>query len=145
MPFGFQFMLLFLLFPRFGSVCEPPNLTKGSAELPNRKFGRTLLGFFRFKKCESVEIIRLNDARPVWGRHSIVSYFFSEECSSRNGVNSGSCAEGFGVCCTCKSSFEFWCFHKKKIKSYSVFSQFELRSNLLGELYLFWINNQWRR
>ena len=27
---------------------------------------------------------------------------FSEECSSKGGSNGGSCASGFGVCCTCK-------------------------------------------
>ena len=25
-----------------------------------------------------------------------------EECSNKAGVNAGSCASGFGVCCTCK-------------------------------------------
>ena len=28
---------------------------------------------------------------------------FSEECSNKGGVNAGSCASGFGVCCTCKN------------------------------------------
>ena len=27
---------------------------------------------------------------------------FREECSSKSGKNDGSCASGFGVCCTCK-------------------------------------------
>ena len=27
---------------------------------------------------------------------------FSEECSDKGGTNAGSCASGFGVCCTCK-------------------------------------------
>ena len=27
---------------------------------------------------------------------------YSEECSSKGGVNAGSCASGFGTCCTCK-------------------------------------------
>ena len=26
----------------------------------------------------------------------------SEECSNKGGTNAGSCAQGFGVCCTCK-------------------------------------------
>lgn len=30
------------------------------------------------------------------------SIFSREECSNKGGTNSGSCAEGFGVCCTCK-------------------------------------------
>ena len=29
--------------------------------------------------------------------------FFSEECSDRGGTSAGSCAEGYGVCCTCKT------------------------------------------
>ena len=27
---------------------------------------------------------------------------YSEECSNKGGTNAGSCASGFGVCCTCK-------------------------------------------
>ena len=27
---------------------------------------------------------------------------FREECSNKGGLNAGSCASGFGVCCTCK-------------------------------------------
>ena len=27
---------------------------------------------------------------------------FSAECSDKDGTSSGSCADGFGVCCTCK-------------------------------------------
>ena len=35
---------------------------------------------------------------------------YSEECSNRGGVNAGSCAEGFGVCCTCKWKFARNCY-----------------------------------
>ena len=28
--------------------------------------------------------------------------YCSEECSNKGGTNGGSCASGFGVCCTCK-------------------------------------------
>ena len=31
--------------------------------------------------------------------------YTSEECSSRGGSSIGSCASGFGVCCTCKKLF----------------------------------------
>ena len=31
--------------------------------------------------------------------------YFREECSSKGGTNEGSCASGFGVCCTCKLVF----------------------------------------
>ena len=27
---------------------------------------------------------------------------YREECSNKGGTNDGSCAAGFGVCCTCK-------------------------------------------
>ncbi len=32
-----------------------------------------------------------------------LSFKTREECSTKGGTNAGSCAEGFGVCCTCKS------------------------------------------
>ena len=32
-------------------------------------------------------------------------YYFREECSNKGGTNGGSCASGFGVCCTCKLQF----------------------------------------
>ncbi len=28
--------------------------------------------------------------------------FFSSECTSKSGTSAGTCASGFGVCCTCK-------------------------------------------
>ena len=28
--------------------------------------------------------------------------FYRQECSDKGGTNDGSCAEGYGVCCTCK-------------------------------------------
>ena len=31
--------------------------------------------------------------------------YSAEECTSRGGVNGGSCAGGYGVCCTCKLKF----------------------------------------
>ena len=33
--------------------------------------------------------------------------YSSEECSARGGTNSGSCAGGYGVCCTCEYQFCF--------------------------------------
>ena len=35
-------------------------------------------------------------------RISIGLEYFSAECSDKGGSSSGSCADGFGVCCTCK-------------------------------------------
>ena len=32
----------------------------------------------------------------------LIFSFYSEECSNKAGTNAGSCASGFGVCCTCK-------------------------------------------
>ena len=29
--------------------------------------------------------------------------FFREECSDKGGTNDGTCASGYGICCTCKS------------------------------------------
>lgn len=28
--------------------------------------------------------------------------YTADECSSKGGINSGTCAQGYGVCCTCK-------------------------------------------
>ena len=44
---------------------------------------------------------------PKTHRKSL-SYFFtlSDECSAKGGTSAGTCASGFGVCCTCK----FWCW-----------------------------------
>ena len=33
---------------------------------------------------------------------TFIYFSFSEECSTKGGTNAGSCASGFGVCCTCK-------------------------------------------
>ena len=32
-----------------------------------------------------------------------IYFFFRSECLAKGGTNSGSCANGFGVCCICKS------------------------------------------
>ena len=37
----------------------------------------------------------------------VVHIAYREECSTKGGVNSGSCASGFGVCCTCKIFLSF--------------------------------------
>ena len=36
----------------------------------------------------------------------IIQIAFREECDQKGGTNDGSCAEGYGVCCTCKFEFE---------------------------------------
>ena len=33
---------------------------------------------------------------------TVQHYDFSEECSNKGGTNEGTCASGFGVCCSCK-------------------------------------------
>ena len=41
--------------------------------------------------------------RTVYDLFMILIFsFYSEECSNKAGTNAGSCASGFGVCCTCK-------------------------------------------
>ena len=51
--------------------------------------------------------------------HYYFNSLYSEECSSKSGVNSGSCASGFGVCCTCNS----FCFYPYLVFSKKLFSQ----------------------
>jgi len=47
------------------------------------------------------QIVRFpNDPCEVSSGTKNGTCYTAEECSSRSGVNSGSCAEGFGVCCT---------------------------------------------
>ena len=31
-----------------------------------------------------------------------IKYIFREECSDKGGTNDGTCASGYGICCTCK-------------------------------------------
>ena len=33
---------------------------------------------------------------------------FREECSNKGGTEDGDCAQGYGVCCTCKHIFIFF-------------------------------------
>ncbi len=43
-----------------------------------------------------------------WNRYfKCILLFFSSECTNKGGVSSGSCANGFGVCCTCRHHFEY--------------------------------------
>ena len=42
----------------------------------------------------------LNKIHSKWKQ--FYSYLFREECSNRGGKNDGSCAQGYGVCCTCR-------------------------------------------
>ena len=46
--------------------------------------------------------------RKTWVWFFNHSLFFREECSNKGGTNDGSCASGYGVCCTCM--FFFNCF-----------------------------------
>ena len=41
--------------------------------------------------------------------HHKISKYFSAECSDKSGTSSGSCADGFGVCCTCKILARYKC------------------------------------
>ena len=40
-------------------------------------------------------------------------FSYSEECSNKGGVNAGSCASGFVVCCTCKKLTIFTTFFSR--------------------------------
>ena len=37
----------------------------------------------------------------------IIGHIFRDECDNLGGTNDGSCASGYGVCCTCKNRFFF--------------------------------------
>ncbi len=39
---------------------------------------------------------------PCDGGNRNGTCYTSEECDDKGGTNSGSCADGYGVCCTCK-------------------------------------------
>ena len=63
MPFGFQFMLLFVLFPCFGSVCGSVHRTTGSAEPPNLTEPVVLPNYRTEPKVRSYTSIH-DDAKP---------------------------------------------------------------------------------
>merc|ERR1711983_501079 len=47
------------------------------------------------------QVVRFpNDACTVSGGSKNGTCYTTEECSNKGGVNAGSCASGFGVCCT---------------------------------------------
>ena len=55
-------------------------------------------------------------------------FFFSEECSNKGGVNAGSCASGFGVCCTCKYIFLQFCIISMVLIIYLLIKVLEVQS-----------------
>ena len=59
--------------------------------------------------------------------------YTSEECSSRGGSSIGSCASGFGVCCTCKKLFLIYYRRLKKTSNFS---------NIFFSHCRMWSNNQ---
>ena len=52
------------------------------------------------------KVVQIHMGHPVEALNvHVYSYVSSrEECSNKGGTNAGSCASGFGVCCTCKIS-----------------------------------------
>ena len=60
--------------------------------------------------------------------------FFSDECSTRGGTSSGSCANGYGVCCTCKGMDKY--FGSASTKEIPCFSHYKVRSFEIRKLYL---------
>jgi hypothetical protein len=61
-------------------------------------------GSNRFKKLLPVfQVVRFpNEACGVTGESKNGTCYTTEECSNKGGTSSGSCADGFGVCCICK-------------------------------------------
>ena len=53
---------------------------------------------------------------------NIINFFYSEECSSKSGVNAGTCASGFGVCCTCNAFLKFILFYQLFLLYLFIFS-----------------------
>ena len=83
MPFGFQFMLLFVLFLRFGSVCGSVHRTTGSAEPPNLT-EPVVLPNYRTEPKSSVE-------HYFWGLY---------KCGNHKWPLKSHCnPEGLWVCC----------------------------------------------
>lgn len=61
----------------------------------------------------------------MYGQNS--SFSFREECSNKGGTNDGSCASGYGVCCSCN-----FCLKQLMIKF--TFSLFQLRLDVAKPL-----------
>ncbi len=45
---------------------------------------------------------------PCVGSTKNGTCYTAEECSDRSGVNSGSCAGGYGVCCVCEDEYNYY-------------------------------------
>ena len=55
------------------------------------------------------QIDRFNNG-PCQGDSKNGTCYTTEECETKGGTNSGSCASGYGVCCTCN---KLWFFNEK--------------------------------
>ena len=55
---------------------------------------KSKFGFFP-KDCLDLKHFMYSD-------HILITLNVSEECSEKGGKSEGSCAEGYGVCCSCK-------------------------------------------
>ena len=63
--------------------------------------------------------------------------FTSAECSAVGGTNAGSCANGFGVCCTSERVKFPWVFHRSSFVLFSsIYSHHRLRRHFNAELHL---------
>ena len=89
---------------------------------------------------------RFNNDPCVGGSNKNGTCYLADECSSKGGTNSGSCAAGYGVCCTCKLQvhhvFIEYTIHWFICRS-SHLKMWFLVQRKLHLLWIFWIGN-WR-
>ena len=57
---------------------------------------------FSFGKLEKDETINSLQNEPCQGTTRNGTCYAQNECSDKGGTSSGSCADGYGVCCICK-------------------------------------------
>ena len=83
------------------------------------------------------QIDRFNNG-PCQGDSKNGTCYTTEECETKGGTNSGSCASGYGVCCTCN---KLW-FFNEKIPNFIIvkhFSYCQMWSSNKRKLHIFWI------
>ena len=88
------------------------HLVQNKTKISNIDFFKNALPMHLHRGLSSTNIgmIKLTYITRYFQIHSELSFdkikkkifYHSEECSSRNGKQDGSCASGFGVCCVCK-------------------------------------------
>ena len=66
---------------------------------------------------------------PYYPDTAATDLFYRDECSSKGGVSAGTCANGFGVCCTCKS-IDYQEANFVALKLFACLSSIYLRSSV---------------